>query len=315
MIKVSREILMHPDFACNLEAKLCEMLESLMDSMFESGDEIDFDFIDECAEAVNAIRSGDTAQILPVISRKDFFRKLNIKTDKKFRIAAVSAAVAVLLFAAGTQIKSEENVSVIEALSGIISEIFYSEHNEEKINENAETSSVDVPEETAAVKGISIETTPDFKTEYFVGEKFSSEGLKVFAELENGEIKQVQSGEYSAVVSESFGSIAKYETVTIRFNGFTESLTVRIIENISTKKLNSIYAVFPDDFDFTSEDLENFKCDKMQVFALYSDGSERKLKNNEYTVSYELQKTFFDEKLNITVEFENCFCIFAVSKK
>lgn len=329
MITVSKEILLHPDFAENFANKLCGMLEGFMDEIFESDEEIDFDFIDECADVINAIRSGDNGQILPVLSRREFFEKLNIKTDNKFRKVAIAAAVAALVLLAGTQIKTEENVSVIQSLSGIISEVFRSEQitetttifTEETTTESEttikkkETTTADATQEIVEVKGISVETTPDFKTEYYVGENFSSKGLKVFAEYDNGERKLVQQKDYTVHVSETFGTEAKYETVTIKSNGFTERLTVRVIENTSTKKLNSIYAAFPDTFDFTAEDLENFKCDTMQVFALYSDGSEKELKKGEYVVSYEHVKTLFKETLNVTVEYENCFCTFAVAKK
>ncbi len=328
MITVSKEILMHPDFIENLADELCEILEELMDEAFEN-DEIDFDFIDECADAINAIRSGNTAQILPVISRKEFFEKINIKTDNKFRKVAIAAAVAALILFAGTQIKTQENVSVIQSLSGIISEVFRSEKitemttifTEETTTESEttikkkETTTADITKEIAGVDGISVETTPDFRTEYYVGEKFSSKGLKIFAEYDNGERKLVQQKDFTVEVSKTFGTEAKYETVTIKSNGFTERFTVRVIENTSTKKLNSIYAAFPDTFDFTAEDLENFRCDTMQVFALYSDGSEKELKKGEYVVSYELVKTLFKETLSVTVEYEGCFCTFAVSEK
>ncbi len=328
MITVSKEILMHPDFTENLADELCEMLEEIMDEAFEKN-EIDFDFIDECADIINAIRSGNTAQLLPVISRKEFFEKINIKTDNKFRKVAITAAVAALVLFAGIQIKTEENVSVIQSLSGIISEVFRSEQitetttafieettaEREIITEKSETTTADITQEIADIEGISVETTPDFRMEYYVGEKFSSKGLKVFAEYENGERKLVQQKDYTVHVSETFGTEAKYETVTVKSKGFTERLTVRVIENTYTKKLNSIYAVFPDTFDFTAEDLENFRCDTMQVYALYSDGSERELKKGEYVVSYEHVKTLFKETLNVTVEYENCSCLFAVSEK
>lgn len=330
MITVSKEILLHPDFTENLAESLCGMLETFMDEIFESGEEIDFDFIDECAEVINAIRSGDIAQILPVISHKDFLRKLNIKSNNKIGIVAASAAVAVLVLLAGTQIKTEENVSVISSLSGFVSEFFSKEQileetttaqkettsKTEKTTKTEKESVTDVvTQEKVEIVNIFLETTPDFRTEYYVGEKFSNKGIKVFAEYTNGERKLIQQKDYTVEVSKTFGTEAKYETVTIKSNGFTERLTVRVIENTSTKKLNSIYAVFPDTFDFTAENLETFRCDAMQVYAIYSDGSERELKKGEYVVSYEHTKKLFKETLNITVEYEGCFCTFAVSKK
>ena len=329
MIKVNKEILTHPDFTEDLAESLCIMLENLMDEIFESDDDLDFDFIDECAEAINKIRSGDTAQILPVISHKEFLKKLNIKTNNKVGIVAASAAVAVLILSAGTQIKTEENISVIKSLSGLVSDFFSIEQifeetttapekttipQKEKVTEKETVTDV-ITQENIEIENISLETTPDFRTEYYVGEKFNNKGIKVFAEYTNGERKLIQPKDYTVEVSKIFGTEAKYETVIIKANGFTERLTVRVIENTSTKKLNSIYAVFPDTFDFTAENLEIFRCDAMQVYALYSDGSERELKKGEYAVSYEHTKKLFKETLNITVEYEDCFCTFAVSKK
>ena len=329
MIKVNKEILTHPDFTEDLAESLCIMLENLMDEIFESDDDLDFDFIDECAEVINKIRSGDTAQILPVISHKEFLKKLNIKTNNKVGIVAASAAVAVLILIAGTQIKTEENISVIKSLSGLVSDFFSIEQifeetttapekttipQKEKVTEKEIVTDV-ITQENIEIENISLETTPDFRTEYYVGEKFSEKGIKVFAEYINGERRLIQPTDYTVEVSKTFGTEAKYETVTIKSNGFTETLTVRVLENTSTKKLNSIYAVFPDTFDFTAENLETFRCDAMQVYALYSDGSERELKKGEYAVSYEHTKKLFKETLNITVEYEDCFCTFAVSKK
>ena len=124
MMTVSREILMHPDFMGNLADELCAMLEALIDAEFDKGDDTDFDFIDECADAINAIRSGNNAQILPLVSRKDFLKKVGIKTERKFKVWIAAAAAIAILFTAGTQIEVEENVSIVQALSGIVSDFF-----------------------------------------------------------------------------------------------------------------------------------------------------------------------------------------------
>ena len=124
MMTVSREILMHPDFLTNLADELCTMLEAIIDAEFDKGDDTDFDFIDECADAINAIRSGDESQILPLISRKDFLKKVGIKTESKFKVLVAACAAIAILFTAGTQIEVEENVSIVQALSGIVSDFF-----------------------------------------------------------------------------------------------------------------------------------------------------------------------------------------------
>ena len=309
MMTVRKEILMHPDFIANLADELCEMLEALIDAEFEKGDDTDFDFIDECADAINAIRSGDDAQILPLISRKDFLKKVGIKTESKFKVFVAACAAIALVFTAGTQIEVEENVSVIEALSGIVSEFFAGEKQVEPPATQPETTT----EAAAVITGISVETTDEFKSEYRVGEKFSKKGIKVFAHYSNGERKLVDG--YTVEVSDSFGTEPKYETVKILFGDFSQTVEVRVIETLETKKLTSIYAIFPEDFTFTAKDVKNVNLDGMQVYAVYSNGDEAELTADEYTVEKEYEKTLFEEKTTVTVAYENCSCTFMVFKE
>lgn len=307
MMTVSREILMHPDFMTNLADELCTMLEAIIDAEFDKGDDTDFDFIDECADAINAIRSGDNAQILPLISRKDFLKKVGIKTERKFKIWIAACAAIAILFTAGTQIEVEENISIVQALSGIVSDFFTNTKQVEEVTTQPATTTT---EKEASLINISVETTPDFKTEYYVGEKFSDEGLKVFGEYDNGERRLVRIDDYSVEVSDSFGAEPKYETVKITVGDFTQTLEVRIIESLETKKLTSIYAIFPDDFDFTANDLNKIDLSEMQIYAVYSNGDETELFTDEYTVETEIEKTLFKEQATITIVYENCSCSF-----
>ena len=312
MMTVSREILMHPDFLTNLADELCAMLEALIDAEFDKGDDTDFDFIDECADAINAIRSGDNSQILPLISRKDFLKKVGIKTERKFKIWVAAAAAIAILFTAGTQIEVEENVSIIQALSGIVSDFFTNTKQVEEVTTQPVTTTT---EKEASLINISVETTPEFKTEYYVGEKFSDNGLKVFGEYDNGEKRLVRVDDYSVEVPDSFGTEPKYETVKITFGEFTQTLEVRVIETLETKKLTSIYAIFPDDFDFTANDLNNIDLSEMQVYAVYSNGDETELSTDEYTVETEIEKNIFKEEAFVTVAYEGCSCSFMVFKE
>lgn len=314
MMTVSKEILMHPDFIANLADELCEMLEAFIDAEFEKGDETDFDFIDECADAINAIRSGDTAQILPLISRKDFLKKLGVKTDSKIKVFVAACAAIALIFTVGTQIEIEENISIMQALSGIVSE-FFGTKQQVVTTAQPETTTEQQTEETAFITGINVETDSEFKSEYYVGEEFSEKGIRVFAEYSNGERILVKSDGYTVEIPESFATQPKYEKIIIKSSGFTHEITVRVIESLKTKKLNSIYALFPDDFDFTTEDVKNIDLSDMQVYAVYSDGSEKELSADEYTVEYEYEKTLFEESSTVTVSYENCSCSFMIFKE
>ena len=315
MMTVSREILMHPDFMNNLADELCEMLEALIDAEFEKGDDTDFDFIDECADAINAIRSGDSAQVLPIISRKEFLKKLGIKGERRIKIAVAACAAVALLIIAGTQIEVRKDISIVEAFSGFISELFGENRQVELTTSQPETTTEPSTREAAVIVGISVETTPEFKDEYYVGEKFSPNGIKVFAEYSNGTRKPVPPGEYTTEAAEDFGTQPRYETVTVRSNGFEQEIKVRVIESLSTKKLNSVYAVFPEDYDFTAKDLNNIDLSEMQIYAVYSDSSERELTAEEYTVEMEHEKTLFKESVAVTVSYEGCSCSFKVFEK
>ena len=312
MMTVSREILMHPDFMDNLANELCTMLEVIIDVEFDKGDDTDFDFIDECADAINAIRSGDESQILPIVSRKDFLKKVGIKTESKFKILVAACAAIAILFTAGTQIEVEENVSIVQALSGIVLDFFTNTKQVEEITTQPVTTAT---EKEASLINISVETTPDFKTEYYVGEKFSDNGLKVFGEYDNGERMLVRIDDYTVEVSDSFGTEPKYETVKITFGEFTQTLEVRIIESLETKKLTSIYAIFPDDFTFTANDLNNIDLSQMQVYAVYSNGDETELTADEYKLDVEIEKNFLKEEAFVTISYEGCSCSFMVFKE
>lgn len=317
MMTVSREILMHPDFMDNLADELCTMLESIIDAEFDKGDDTDFDFIDECADAINAIRSGDESQILPLISRKDFLKKVGIKTERKFKVWIAAAAAIAILFTAGTQIEVEENVSIVQALSGIVSDFFTNTKQIEAVTTQPATTvtATATTEKKASLIDITVETTPEFKTEYYVGEKFSDNGLKVFGEYDNGERRLVRVDDYTVEVPDSFGTEPKYETVKITVGDFTQTFEVRVIESLETKKLTSIYAIFPDDFDFTANDLNNIDLSEMQVYAVYSNGDETELSSDEYTVETEIEKHLLEENAFVTVSYEGCSCSFMVFRE
>ena len=317
MMTVSREILMHPDFMTNLADELCAMLEALIDAEFDKGDDTDFDFIDECADVINAIRSGDESQILPIISRKNFLKKVGIKTERKFKIWIAAAAAIAILFTAGTQIEVEENVSIVQALSGIVSDFFTNTKQIEAVTTQPATTvtATATTEKKASLIDITVETTPEFKTEYYVGEKFSDNGLKVFGEYDNGERRLVRVDDYTVEVPDSFGTEPKYETVKITVGDFTQTLEVRVIESLETKKLTSIYAIFPDVFDFTANDLNNIDLSEMQVYAVYSNGDETELSSDEYTVETEIEKHLLEENAFVTVSYEGCSCSFMVFRE
>lgn len=315
MMTVSKEILMHPDFLNGFSEELIEELEALIDAEFEKGDETDFDFIDECAEAINALRSGNRAEILPLISKKDFMKKLGISEQKKIGFAVAACAAVAVLFAAGTQIEVRENVTYAKALSGIVSEFFGKIVYGEKTTQPEITQYGDDGLEEAEIVGITVQTTEEFKAEYTVGESFSDKGIRVFADYSNGERKLLSTKGFVFCVPDSFASEAGYETVYVRAGGFEEKLEVRIIDGIRTPKLSSVYALFPEDFSFTAKDLKKISLDGMRVFAVWSDKTERELSESEYEITVETERTLFEQYSQITVSYGGCSCSFRIMKE
>lgn len=315
MITLNKEILLHPDFTGDLENELCEMLEALIDAEFEKGDNTDFDFIDECADAINAIRSGDMTAVLPVISRRDFIKKVSGSSNKSIKTALAVCAALAVIFGANAVLSKTTDVDIISEVYGFFSEFFT--HEAEPIETTTAPAVTETTTQTSApeIIGISVEKGDNFKSEYYVGESFTADGITVFAEYDNGERKILDKSEYRITVNADFGSAAKYEPVTVEASGLREHLEVRVINSISTKKLSSVYAIFPDDFTFTADDLDNINLDKMQVFAVYSDGSERELSADEYEIVKEIEKNLFEEYATITVGFESCSCSFMVFKE
>lgn len=314
MMTISKEILMHPDFTENLADKLCEMLEALIDAEFEKGDNTDFDLIDECADAINAIRSGDALQILPLISRRDFISKVSGSSHKAVKAAAAVCAAIALIIGTNAFLSKTNNINIFEEVAGFFNEIFTDEPVKIEITAPEETQT-QAQTEAPIITGISVETNDSFKDEYYVGEEFSTDGITVFAEYDNGERKVLKKSDYIVVVSSDFGETAKYETVTVHKGSFKEYLEVRIIDSISTKKLSSIYALFPEDFTFTAKDLDDINLDEMQVYAVYSSGDEAELSAGEYEVSIEKEKRLFEEYAAVTVTHKGCSCSFMVYKE
>lgn len=314
MIALSKEILMHPDFTGDLGNELCAMLEALIDAEFDKGDDTDFDFIDECADTINAIRSGDDVQILPLISRRDFIKKVSGSSNKNIKTALAVCAALAVIFGVGTVLSKMADTDIIREVYGFFSEFFV-----QKAEPVEPTTSPVIPETSSSAQtsvpeiiGISVEKSDDFKSEYYVGEKFTAEGITVFAEYSDGERKTV---DYQVRISDSFGTEPKYETVEFTACGFTQTMEVRIIESLETKKLTSIYALFPDDFTFTAKDVENITLDGMQVYAVYSNGSETELNAEEYEISKETEKNIFEEYALVTVSHGNCSCSFVITKE
>ena len=315
-VTVNREVFLHPDFMQDISETLCNYLNSLIDAELEK-EVADFDFIDECASAINSIREGFVDAVIPVISRKDFMAKLGIKTNRVSKTFAAVIAAAIMLVAGNSAIAAATDYNIIEEVAQKIAEFI--SNSEEETTLPPQTDPTTKPAQTTVLhqkeEDITIEFEEGFKTEYNVGEQLNPNGLNVYLLYDDGSKKELEAESYKITASPSFGKAAGYETVTVNYGGFEQSFKVRILNTESTPLLTSIYAIFPQDYDFTAGDLNNIDLSFMQVYAVYSDGKEKELSPNDYAVDIADISTLFEKKVLVTVSFEGCSCSFTVFKE
>ena len=315
-VTVNREVFLHPDFMQDISETLCNYLNSLIDAELEK-EVADFDFIDECASAINSIREGFVDAVIPVISRKDFMAKLGIKTNRVSKTFAAVIAAAIMLVAGNSAIAAATDYNIIEEVAQKIAEFI--SNSEEETTLPPQTDPTTKPAQTTVLhqkeEDITIEFEEGFKTEYNVGEQLNTNGLKVYLLYDDGSKKELEAESYKITASPSFGKAAGYETVTVNYGGFEQSFKVRILNTESTPLLTSIYAIFPQDYDFTAGDLNNIDLSFMQVYAVYSDGKEKEITPDDYAVDIADISTLFEKKVLVTVSFEGCSCSFTVFKE
>ena len=308
-ITVNREILLCEDFTEDFAEKLCAFLNSFIDTELEKGNETDFDLVDEYAEAINFIRENGI-DILPVISNKTFLKKLGIERKSALPKIAVAAAVIIALLGINSAVSKETKVNIIakgaEYLKDLLTQQTYTEE------QTAETVFANSEQKTTGpdgITGIELVFEDDFRTEYYVGESFDRKGLYIYLVSQNGKTK---TDKYEITTDSPFAEKSGEQTVTVSAKGFSKSFTVRIINNEKTPLLNSVYATFPDGFDFTYRSKPDLNG--MRVFAVYSNGDEKELSSGEYSLSTETTRVLLKEKTTVTVEYGGCTCSFELQE-
>ena len=264
-------------------------LNALIDDELEK-ENPDFDFIDECIDTIDIIRNGEiSAETL--LSKKEFINKITGKRNYKPFIGLVAAAAAIAVVFGGMQIGHSEEI--IAKISRLTRNIPFFETVE--------------PMTERSVASLKCSFTDEFKDEYVKGEGFDKSGIVVTAEYSDGTTENIPLSECNINYNESFGKNIGYETVTVEYMEVITEFKVRILFDESSVILNSIYAGFPEDVEIGKENL-----DKIQVYAVYSDGSERRLSADEYGISIEKA----DETTDIvTVTYKNCSASFGIERE
>lgn len=264
-------------------------LNALIDDELEK-ENPDFDFIDDCIDAIDSIRNSERPAEL-LLSKKDFLNKVSGKKNYKPFIGFVAAAAAVAVVLGGTQIRQNEQIKTM------VSELK---------NQLPFFNTVELTTQRSIIS-IKCTFTDEFKDEYVEGEPFDRSGIGVTAEYSDGTTENIPLTECSVDYDEGFGKNVGYETVTVEYMGLRTEFRVRILFDENSVLLNSIYAGFPEDVEISKENL-----DKLQVYAVYSDGSERELEADKYKITVESA----DETTDIvTIDYKNCSVTFAINRE
>lgn len=323
---IRKEHFLHPDFTENFKSLMCEYLNSLIDEELLKED-ADFDFIDECANAINAIREDFEGTVLPLISERAFMKNAGFAKKNSFiRVVVAACAVVVAVIALNTTVEKTTDINLIKSASNWVQSLFTHEMTTEKPEETeaekqSEVTTQKAETETSSQQAvplaekIELEFSDSFKQEYKVGESLNLNGLTVTISYSDENLKKLPRSQYEISVSPDFGTKAGYETVTVKYGSLEESFTVRVINAENTSLLSSVYAIFPDTFTFTSSDLAKIDLKDMQVFAVYSDGKEKELSDNEYEVTFENLSDETEEKVMVTVTYKTTSCSFMIFKE
>lgn len=305
-LKLTKEILNSIYDDTSFKAEVAELINSLIDEEL-SKDEPNCDFIDECINTLEELESENFAKVIPFVKKH---------AGKTFRQKFVSVAAACAILAAisfGAVAVSHTIEQKREAKTNTVTQaVTESTTAERALTTEAVTTTTKPTTQAAMPTGIRLRFGGSFKDEYYIGEKLDTSGITAVVSYSDGTEKIVPLADCKVTADDGFGTRERYETVKISFGNASETFRVRVLRKEDTKVLNSVYASFPEGFDFTTKDIDNIDLSGMEVYAVYSDRSEKKLNRGEYTI-----KT---EKLSngtafITITYEGVYTTFGIKEE
>lgn len=305
-LKLTKEILNSIYDDTSFKAEVAELINSLIDEEL-SKDEPNCDFIDECINTLEELESENFAKVIPFVKKH---------AGKPFRQKFVSVAAACAILAAisfGAVAVSHTIEQKREAKTTTVTQaVTESTTAERAMTTEAVTTTTKPTTQAAMPTGIRLRFGDSFKDEYYIGEKLDTSGITAVVSYSDGTEKIVPLADCKVTADDGFGTRERYETVKISFGNASETFRVRVLRKEDTKVLNSVYASFPEGFDFTTEDIDNIDLSGMEVYAIYSDRSEKKLNRGEYTIKTEKlpNGTAF-----ITITYEGVYTTFGIKEE
>ena len=305
-LRVTKEILNSIYDNAGFRAEVAEFINSLIDEELLKS-EPNCDFIDECINTLDELENENYAKVIP-------FVKKNAGKTVRQRLVSIAAACAILAaISFGAVAVSHTIEQKREAKTTTAAQITTENTTAERTTTTEAATVTTKPTTQAAVPtGIRLRFSDGFKDEYYIGEKLDTSGITAIVSYTDGTERNIPLADCKVTVDDGFGTRERYETVKVSCGDASETFRVRVLRKEDTKVLNSVYAAFPEGFDFTAEDLDNIDLSGMEVYAVYSDRSEKKLSGGEYTIKTEKlpNGTAF-----ITITYEGVYTTFGIKEE
>ena len=276
-IKIDKRILNEILDENTLKNEIAELVNELIDEELLK-DDPDCDLIDECIDILDNLVNDDYSNVIPFIN-KTYKGRFSKKVWSILVACAIILAASIGTVAVGYTVeKIREQIEAEKTTTTTVT------------TTTITTTTTTTTQSTTAVlpTKLILSFNSAFKDEYAVGEKFEPDGIVVKIELSDGNVKTLSADEFEIFTDKNFGKEEKYETVTVKYEDLTETFNVRVLRDEDTKVLNSVYAAFPDGFDFRTDDINKINLAGMEVYAVYSDSTEEKLSESDYTVATEI---------------------------
>lgn len=305
---------------------LIEELNNLIEEeLSKSYEEVNAEMIDDCCLALDSIytiKNGSSIEYKDITSIENVVKKYNLQTRKKYIVSAACAAAAVFLISVSgvhqnSEILAEGNIfksalGKFEALiknaeitTPQVTDTATTETSDEITTQQfSETTQKEVSDERV-IKNIYTLVPPGTNVVYNSVDEINLKGTFVGVDFTNGENEIINISACNVTIGEpqSDGETK----ITVSYKGAEAYIYVTVLpeEKLNPKTLTSIYGTFSN----------SYSLDDMNVFAVFSDGSEEEILKSDCKITTEEFVSGDVTEILVTVEYKNCSFQFISDEK
>lgn len=205
----------------SFKAVTVELLNSLIDAELQK-EEPDFDFIDECADVLIEIQSGNVSAVIP------FIKKNNNTDDKKRKTLGIFLACAVVFSLSLGAVavshtierKNEDKTTTATTMQTTVT-----------TTRKATTSVTTTKKSASKAVDLWLSFPDGFVYEYDSIDDFTFDGIIANVEYSDGTVKKIGINNCKIIKSEGFGTHAT-EKITVEYEGLSSTFFILFSNNI-----------------------------------------------------------------------------------